>query len=1250
MKRLAVISFCIFVLTLGSANAQGTNARILGTVTDAAGAVMPGVSVTAQNTATGVLTSTTTNDAGVYEFPSLQSGVYRLIASKSGFQTFIYDDVAASVSARLNVSIELTVAGITQDVEVVAPLDSALMTNTASVGKVIEGVRIRDLPLPGRDALGLVLTQPGLVGNNLGGARIGAVNVTRDGINVMDQRINLGVNSVVFTSSDLVEEMRVITSPADTELGRGSGQIQILTRSGTNNFHGTVFESNRNTALTANSFFNNRSGIPRDDLIRNQFGGALGGPIIRNRTFFYFLYDGQRQVTRDAVTSIVYTTDARQGVFRFFPGVRNGNTDAAVPTVDLLGNPVRPATATASLQSVSLFGRDAIRPGFDPTGTVQRLISFMPLPNDFRFGDGLNTSGYSWRRRDTDDRDQFDIKFDHVFNEDHRLSFSHTREREDLDNGFMPQSLPASPGGKLNTKGTFFSLHLSSVLSPSLLNDFTAGAQRARLRFLAPWELGSGASLLPKTAGGAGYLPVMTLVNDVISSESDPQGRISPFYVVSDKLSWRSGRHGMKAGGEARFVSTNGFNSFDVMPRAYFGAGGRAVAGVSATTIVGIGRNVGTAQNLLIDLSGSLNGVVQAFNATASRNPVFLAGEGKQRTWRQREFSLFFQDDFQVRPRLTLNLGIRYDFYGVPWEGNGQAAALVGGSAGLFGVSGTDWADLYRPGHLAGSLTQIQLVGKNSANPSSKLYKNDWNNFAPVAGLSWSIPYFGQDKTVLRVGYSVSYQREALRLIDIASGDQPGLNTETTFTSAQYLDLGRIQLPLQPLGAPLDTVPLTDRTQTAYAFDQNIRIPYIQNWNLSIERELPDHSSAIVRYVGSKGTKLWRTVNINEVNLFETGLAGAFLTTQSGGNAPLFDRIFHGLDLGLGPVNGTTVTGSASLRNNANTYFYFGDNSAGTFASYVNETSDFTGVRGGLLRNGSLPENFIVGNPQFQNADMIGNFSNSTFHALELEWNKRFLNGWTLDSNYTWSKALGDEEGSSQALLNSFRDGRNRRLDKRLLDFNVAHVLRNSGTVELPFGPGKKFLSGSNGWLAHFFEGWQMGGIVNVFSGSPVSFVTGTASFNQFGEQPGLAGDFPKNAGRVTRQAGGVVFFPGLHIVDDPVITKLTPLQLLNESSTLTAVADSSGKILLINPAPGELGNMPPQFLKGPGYFRFDVNLIKRIHLRGGKTLQLRADAINATNTPQWANPDTNINSQDFGRIASAGGSRILVLNARVEF
>jgi hypothetical protein len=1246
--------FCLILFITVSAFAQTTNATLSGTVTDPTGARVPNVQVTAQNIQTGVVLTDLTNEAGLYVFPSFQPGIYRLTAELPGFKRYVLNDITVNVSARMTINVPLEVAVAQETVEVTAPQESPLAASTASVGSVINGRQIHELPLPDRDALGLVLTQAGVVGDNFAGTRISALNVTRDGINVMDQFINNGVNSMTFASVDDIEEVRVVTSPVDAELGRGSGQVQMLSRSGTNQFHGSLYEFHRNTVLDANDWFNNLRGDPRDVLIWNQFGGRLGGPIVRQRTFFNFTYEGQRIRNASEVTSMTYTQSARQGLFRFFPGVLNGNANAAVPTVDLAGNPVRPATATGNLQTISVFGRDFNRPAFDPTGTVQKLMTIFPLPNDFRFGDGLNTAGYTWRQRTTNDFDHYNLRLDHVINDRHRLNFSFIREDYESLNGFLPQSFPNSPGGSVTSPGTFYSLGATSTLSPTMVNEFHAGAQRTYIRFNAPWELPGGRQALP-ALNGYSFLPVFGLGSDPIPTGNDPQGRISPLYVLGDTLHVIKGAHELKFGGESRFTSSNTFSSFNVIPRVQFGVGNDllGVTGVDSTSIPALGQNEGTAQSLLLDLSGSVDNVLQAFNATGKTNLAFQPGITRQRTWRQREFSLFFQDDYRLKPNLTLNLGARYEFYGVPFEANGQAAGLFGGSNGLFGISGTSWADMYRPGVSNGSLTAVQLVGKNSPNPNTSLYAPDFKNIAPVVGLSWSIPYFGKDKTVLRAGYSVNYERNALVLIDDVSGLEPGLQTQTTFTSNNSLNLTNIQLPLQPFGKPLDVVPLTDRSQLAFAFQNNLRTPYIQNWNVSIQRALPNDVTLDVRYVGTKGTKLLRTVNINEDNIFENGILQAFQTTQAGGNSPLLDQIFTGFNLGTGTINGRTVTASAALRAFSTTRVMLANNQVGAFADFLN-SQDVNGERGALLRFAGLPENWIVVNPQFAGADFVGNFSNSTYHSLQINANKRFSSGWTLLSNYTLSRTLGDEEGNSQDLLHSYRTSRNRHVDKRLLGFNATHVFRNSGVWELPFGPNRKFLTRSNGALSRIVGGWQIGGIFNVFSGTPIGLASGITSFNQFGyDTPILTGALPKSTGHVTRTGNGVVYFNRLQQVQDPSISSLTPLQSLNRRSNLMAIADSTGRIIAVNPTPGSIGTLSPSYLQGPGYFRFDVNMIKKIPIRESKELVVRGDAINVLNHEAFDNPNTDINSPDFGRItntAPVSNARIIALSMRLNF
>jgi hypothetical protein len=899
----------------------------------------------------------------------------------------------------------------------------------------------------------------------------------------------------------------------------------------------------------------------------------------------------------------------------------------------------------------------------DSTGTVQRLLELIPLPNNFRVGDGLNTAGYTWSRRVTSTRDQFNTRIDHHFNDSHRLNFSWTRQTTSSLNGYAPQAFPQTPGGSVDTHVNFFSFRATSILSSRILNESYAGSQPARDRSYASWER-EGKALLP-VVDGIGYRPNFTGgVANVFSIGPPfggvPAGSISRLNVFGNNLSWVSGRHTFKFGGDVRFGSgDDAFVDTGVTPTATFGAGGVAVTGIQ--NISGIGQNQATAQNLLINLSGSLQAVMQRFYTSGGANPVYeeiKQGRHADGDIFQREFSAFFKDDWRVRPDLTLNFGIRYEYYGVPWlsanNQGGGTPSVVGGSNGLFGLSGTSFADLYQPGHLNGTLTRIEFVGPRSPNPDRQLYKDDWNNFAPAAGLSWHIPYFGRDKTVLRMGYGLGYEKLPLFIVGNTVGLTPGTVAPTQFTSNQYLDLSRIRLPLSAVGTPLDPVPLTDRNQPIGIHDSNLRTGYVQNWSLSVQRELPGRMSLDVRYLGSKGTKLVRQVDINEVNIFESGILEAFLMTQSGGNSPLLDRMFNGLNLGLGVVNGSTVTASQSVRANANTRDFFANNHVGGFAEYLNNTPNFTNIRGELLRRASLPENLIVGNPQFSQARIAKNLANSTYHAMQIELSKRFSSGWTVQSNYTWSRTIGEHAGNSNPLIDLFyKDGRNRHLDKRLLPFHRTHAFKTNGTLELPFGPDKRFLNSGPGLLSRLTERWQLGAILNMISGQPITFESLTRSFNQYANNntASLVGALTKSFGRVEHDNAGVLYFQGLRIVPDPAAAALTTQQNLNQASLMQALTDSSGRLIAVNAAPGTIGSMSPNYLEGPGQVRFDVNLVKRVRIGEGKEFEFRVDAIDLLNRANFANPNTDINSTNFGRITETnGGNRIIVLNARINF
>jgi hypothetical protein len=1294
MKRLQLVVAVLCLALPGSGFAQTINATLGGTVSDSSGALIPGVTITATNVATGIATNVLTNEAGAYNFASIQSGTYRVSAELPGFQTQTYNNVNLGVSQQVRLNFTLQIGGVAQSVEVSVAADTLIATTSSSVGSVLPDSKIKDLPLVDRNVLNLVTTQAGVQMGGMAGGDLAApaifagtrgtnVNTSRDGVSVNDTRHNdSGGFSVTYTSPDLVEEVRVIVAAADAELGRGGGQVQMATRAGTNQYRGSLFYTNRNSALDASSWFNNFNKVPKNYYNRNQFGGRLGGPIIRNKTFFFALYDGQRFITKDTVVGNVLTQQARQGIFRYFPGVQSSNATSNNPAVDLAGNPVPPRGASGALSQFSVLGRDPLRSTIDPSGWVQMALSRMPLPNDFTVGDGLNTAGIRWtrRRRDLDDttgsapninRDQINLRLDHNFNSNNKVFFTGTREWDISDTQIAPW--PGGYGGVIRRRPSVYTVSAVSTLSPTIVNEFRFGYRAQTLisqsGFERPDSTGPEAFATLPVRNGITFIPkpITFTENFIFGGFNGTRGNSAPRWSYNDSLSWTHGQHAFKLGAEWGITTAEGYTNQQVYPYAEFGAGAVPITGIDATAAPGIAAaDLTLARNILADLSGSVNDIIQAFVISGPVNPVFLdvskagttpvvpsAEKMFLRDWRQSDFSWFFKDDWKIRPSLTLNLGLRYDYYGVAYDNFGLTAAPVGGSKALFGLSGTGFDARWRPGATGGALTTLQLVGKNSPNPGDKLWRDDYNNFAPAVGFSWSLPWWGRDKTVFRAGYGINYN--GIYDISTLHNNQfstPGTGTIPTYTQAQYLSLANLSLPIPLTAKPLQPVGLTDRSQSWSGYDSEWKTPYIQSFNVSLTRDLTSRLNIEARYIGSKGTKLYGGIPLNDVNIFENGILDAFKITRAGGDAELFNRMLNGLSINAGQtVNGTTVTGSAALRQNTTTRAFLANGNVGAFADFLNRTPTGTGENGGILRRAGLPENYIVVNPQFRQVNLITNSGSSTYHAMVLVLNRRFANGFTNQTSYTWSRTLGeqDEEGTV-----TYRNPRDRSLNKQLLGYHRTHDFRSNGIWQLPFGPGQKLLGNAPSWVSRLVERWQLGAIFSLASGSPLTITAPLSTFTQgTNNTPVLVGDFPKSIGKVTKVNNGVVYFDGFGQRDDPAITGVTALQGLQGQFSNKAITDSQGRIILVNPQPGELGNLGLKWIEGPGNIGFDMNLTKKVRLSESKEFELRLDAVNLLNHPNFGAPtaaNLSINSTSFGRITSATGARSFVINSRLNF
>ncbi len=1281
MKNVRVATFIAVLLCGSYAFAQQTDASVSGTVTDPTGAHIVAAIVTALNTATGTATPATTNEAGVYAMPGLRPGTYTFTAEHPGFRKSVESGVVLEVGTVITLNLGLELGQTSESVEVKAEAIEVSATS-ASVGNVVEGKRLLDLPLDGRSAYSLLLTQPGVqLGTNyiLNGNQGGTVNFTTDGVSTMD---NLHQSAFYLYSNvasvDRVEEFRVVTSAADAEYGRGSGQVQMVTRAGGNKFAGSVYWEVRNGDFNANTYFNNAAGRnpdgslvdQRSQLKQNNYGIRFGGPVKKNKMFFNGIYEPYKQRNFTTVDPVVYTASALAGNFRFYPGVVNGNLNAAVPTVDFGGNPVQPSSATGALQTVSVLGRDPSRLTVDPTGIMTHVLSYLPLPNNYRVGDGLNTAGYNWNQPTPVNFELYEGRIDYNFDEKNRLAITLSQQSYHSFNVASPPAYPSVPGNSDPTETTTYTAAFTSVLRPNLINEARMGIFRTRTLVQAQYD--------PDNAGSKGLLPTINGVqtqiypNSLGSPISGPYGNLSipgnylnPTYQYGDNVTWIKGKHSFKGGVQYRFISLAGFDfGTGNLPEVILGAPPLSpITNISTGTnpISGIGLNATAASSLLEALTGATLETLQLYNSPGGTNPQFLPGQQPYHDWHQNEFDAFFKDDWKLTPSLTLNLGVRWELYPSPTEQQGKGLSPVGGSAGAFGISGSTMAALFNPLATGGSATVIHAIGPGTSNPGLNYYNTDYKNFAPALGLAWAVPgkdgmwkmiSGGPNKMTIRMGYSIGYQRLPIGLINTASGAEPGYSVSTTELTST--NLSNVVVPVPNTAVPLAPVPLTgtgSHTQTMYAYEQNLRTPYTQNYNVTITRALPGNWTMDLAYVGSSSHQLVQTIDTNEDNIYENGILNAFNLVRAGQDSPLMDQIFNGSLPGYSAIN-TAGGATKYLLGNSATLGFFANNNPGGLANYISTTNALSGVVGGLLLNAKLPLNFIVANPQFLHTDVIGNFGNATYNSLQAQAQKRFSKGFSIQTSYVWSKDLGILEGDSATFSGNYRTLRDEGLDKRELSFDYESVYKLNGLYELPFGKGKMIGGNAPGWLNQVIGNWQIGAISLMYSGQPLTFTaqntinntSGLASFTA-----NLLGAIPGHG--TTMVGNGVIYFPGLTQITDPSVAALpTALQPL---STLKAIAGSNGSPLLVNPLPGQMGSLGLEPIHGPGSKALNMNVIKRIRINERFSAQFGATAENVTNTPTFANPTTNISSTSFGRITTEAGLypvRLIVLQARFNF
>jgi hypothetical protein len=1365
--RTLIFACGIFVLVLsGQSFGQSTNATVSGTVQDASGAVLPGVEVTATNNGTGVVTNVLSNESGAYSFASLPPGTYTVGASLPGFQTRSYTDVQLGNAAALRLNFALSVAGVDTAVEVTVAADTLLAASTQSVGEVLAQSRISELPTIANSVMdfyrvvpGVYMQDNGVRGSFAGLEGFGTTNITRDGVDASGgARWTANALTATHMNPDLIGEVKIVVAPVDAEMGRGNAQLQFLTRSGTNQFRGSGVWNARNSSLDANTWNNNRQVDSRTGAWSpttpdwhnvHNFVGSYGGPIIKNKTFFFVLWDQSLVNQRTLQNPLVLTPCARNGIFRYFDGWNNGNaiqptatgTTPTIAVVDGTGNPLRPATNpnatafTGQLRYASVFGpltntptrpdcSDAVvqgspwdpnRRAMDSTGFVSRFLGAMPAPNNYEVGDGLNTAGHRWVRSERDGvetifalddaglgrpnqlaRRQINGKLDHNFNQSHKLSGSYTYEYSKGANAY--EAWPTGFRGSRYRRPQLLSANFVSTLTPSIVNEFRMGFRRTGGNsfpgILDPVNGEAVQSFFPNYNG---YPVYVGLGSSAAGSQLNYQGSqisgggtsqyndVTQQVTWADSLSWTKGVHTFKFGGEVRRSYSKGFDAGVAntsLPRALGGDAPNAAisaTAISATNMPGLAGTTTTGNNqrmrqLLSFLAGSLGSVTQFYYMQdpnkLDRFEDFKTFPQRLRETHRNEFSAFVKDDWKVLPSLTLNVGVRWDWYGSIYDQAGMMPMPTEGPAAIFGISGRSFEEAwFRPGGPRAALTAFEYVGKNSPNPDKSYFPNDWNNFGPAVGFAWQVPWFGANKTTVRGGYQVTYNGlpsfNSLTQTQVAPGSTLGANYTGDSGANAYLDMTKLPslIPVPTIVKPMEPVPVSDGTQGVYIPQPNLVNPYVQNLTLTVTRSIGSNMALDLRYLATLGRKQWNVqFNTNVPNFLTNGLKEAFDSVRAGGESALLDQMFKGINIvgtGYGPVGtvtgGVQQTAALHLRNDTRFRSNLANGNYQTLATTLTGLNYVTtapgnsglpaipaGVNGAVMRYNGFPDNFIRTNPQFNATNMVTNLNSNNYHSLQATFTLRPLRGISMQNTYTWSKNLGllGEVGTN------YQDPLNRADEYSILRDNRAHDFRTNGTFTLPVGPNRLFFGGSSGVLARVLEDWSMSWIVNLTSGAPLSIAGQSGLYTYSTGTPGtadLVGPFD-GEGVVrftgTGAAAGSYFDPTKYRqVPDPQCTAVTALSTLNTACTLNAIAEiASGQVVLQNAAPGRRGNLSLNTYELPGRWRFDASLTKRVRIAETKSVQFRLDATNVFNHPE---PNTtglisNINTANFGLFTGA--------------
>ncbi len=1254
MRKSVLARTWVVLLSLllfsGVAYAQTGRSTVKGTVKDPQGNVVSGATVTLTNPERS-FSRVQSTDNGTYIFASIPPGTYRLEVEATGFKKVAVAEVIAPVDSTAEVDVGLEVGSVSEVVNVISGAEAPLNTSDATIGTPFDNRRISELPLNARNPVGLLSLQPGVTRTGyVNGGRADQANVTLDGVDVNEQQRGLDVvtdeafASVLRSTPDSLQEFRVVTSNPNADQGRSSGaQVSLITKSGSNDFHGSLYEFHRNTVTSANDFFNNAAGsyaaddlpvilgqkaagdpiAPRPQLIRNVFGGSLGGPIKKDKAFFFFTYEGFREASETPVVREVPLPTLGQGIVRYFCNQNDANPVLRAECVALGG--VR--TLTPADINAAYIAANGDTPGLNPLTLAVLANAAQRYPaNDTTVGDGLNTAGFRFNAKTPARLNTYIMRTDFNLTDRQTLYLRGNYQQDHVTRNTYggPDCGIDSPSDQIqcfpdtqpltiwNHPWGIAAGHTWSATS-NFVNRFTYGLTRAA--FTDSGESTENRVTFRFIFAPLGYRRALR--------------RVTPVHNFVEDVSWIRGAHTFSFGGNVRLIRNNRTataNSFDeaiINPSFYNGSGSVVRSPFSnidpgfrndlrdALSSV-IGRYSQFSANLVYDADGALQAV----------------GTPTERTFATEEYELYWQDSWRLKSNLTVNYGVRWSTSTPVYEKNGIQVAPTPSLGDYFqqrvaaSASGVPFNDPITFG----------LAGK--ANNLPGYYEQDWNNFGPSVSVAWS-PDFGNNffgrligregKSVIRGGFRMVYDRIGSQLA--VNFD---LNNLAGFTSARNINANTFDVtdnrafgmgpqftgfnpnvrtltfptattPIPTsLAFPL-TVPSDEDQRIEVSLDNTLTTPYNYSVNFSYGRELGKGFSFETSYVGRLGRNLLATRDIMQLNNLRDPSSGMTFYEAMGllidaryrnapidslPNIPYFDNLFPFM---------AQWWGDPALTNTQAAYALIAPGALGgadltdyTFVQLLWDDSPTCTTC--PLGPGPAKFNNMFYQPQFAALSAFSTIARSNYHSGQLSIRKRFSNDIAFDFNYTLSHSLDSASGLQAStsygtafIVNALDPDQNYASS----DFDARHIINANWLVGLPFGRNKAFFNGMPKVVDAILGGWQTTGIFRWNSALPV-------------QTPFDGGIWATNW---NVQSNGVRATP----IDASPTREGSPNLFTDPVAAYRAFRNARS---------GEVGDR--NVLRGEPYVTLDMGLSKQFRLGENKSLQFRWEVFNVTNTQRF--------------------------------